>query len=60
MAPVAIKRVLISENVDPCCKKILQENGIEVTERPNMNKDELKEQIKVTGDVVFYFILIFL
>lgn len=47
MAPVAIKRVLISESVDPCCKKILQENGIEVAERPNMTKDELKAQIKV-------------
>ncbi|XP_053483244.1 D-3-phosphoglycerate dehydrogenase isoform X1 [Ictalurus furcatus] len=46
MAPVAIKRVLISESVDPCCKKILQENGVEVTERTNMNKDELKAQIK--------------
>lgn len=60
MAPVAIKRVLISESVDPCCKKILQENGVEVTERTNMNKDELKAQIKVSdknlfNDAVFLF-----
>lgn len=48
MAPVSIRRVLISENVDPRCKTILQENGIEVTERPNMSKDELIAQIKVT------------
>ncbi|KAI5628068.1 D-3-phosphoglycerate dehydrogenase [Silurus asotus] len=43
---MAIKRVLISESVDPCCKKILQDNGIEVTEKSNMSKDELKAQIK--------------
>ncbi|TSK92896.1 D-3-phosphoglycerate dehydrogenase [Bagarius yarrelli] len=46
MAPVAIKRVLISDSLDPCCKKILQENGIEVTEKTNLSKDELKAQIK--------------
>ncbi|XP_076858793.1 D-3-phosphoglycerate dehydrogenase [Brachyhypopomus gauderio] len=46
MAPVSVKRILISESVDPCCKKILQENGIEVTERHNMNKDDLLAQIK--------------
>lgn len=50
---VAIKRVLISESVDPCCKKILQENGIEVTERAIMSQDELKELIKVTDNIVF-------
>lgn len=53
MAPVAIKRVLISESVDPCCKKILQENGVEVTERTNMNKEELKAQIEVSDKNVF-------
>ncbi|KAI4873055.1 hypothetical protein NFI96_025481 [Prochilodus magdalenae] len=46
MAPVSVRRVLISESVDPCCKTILQENGIEVTERQNMSKDELIAQIK--------------
>uniref|UniRef100_A0A3B4DVC6 Phosphoglycerate dehydrogenase n=1 Tax=Pygocentrus nattereri TaxID=42514 RepID=A0A3B4DVC6_PYGNA len=46
MAPVSIRRVLISESVDPSCKTILQENGIEVTERQNMSKDELIAQIK--------------
>ena len=47
MAPVSIKRILISESVDACCKKILQENGIEVTEKQNMTKDELIADIKV-------------
>ncbi|XP_026876902.1 D-3-phosphoglycerate dehydrogenase [Electrophorus electricus] len=65
MAPVSIKRVLISESVDPCCKTILQENGIDVTERQNMNQEELIVQIKdydglvvrsatkVTADIIY-------
>jgi D-3-phosphoglycerate dehydrogenase len=47
MAPISIKRILISESVDPCCKKILQENGIQVTEKQNMSKDDLIAEIKV-------------
>ncbi|CAB1346646.1 unnamed protein product [Coregonus sp. 'balchen'] len=46
MAPISIKRILISEIVDPCCKKILQENGIQVTEKQNMSKDDLIAEIK--------------
>ncbi|XP_030285300.1 D-3-phosphoglycerate dehydrogenase [Sparus aurata] len=46
MAPVSIKTVLISESVDPRCKKILEENGIRVTEKQNMKKDELIGEIK--------------
>ncbi|XP_026126992.1 D-3-phosphoglycerate dehydrogenase-like [Carassius auratus] len=64
MAPVSVKRVLISESVDPCCKTILLENGIEVTEKQQMTKEELIAEIqnydglvvrsatKVTADVV--------
>ncbi len=48
MAPVSVKRVLISESVDPCCKTILQENGIEVTEKQQMTKEELIAEIQVT------------
>lgn len=47
MAPISIKTVLISESVDPCCKSILEENGIRVTEKQNMKKDELIAEIKV-------------
>ncbi|XP_062861959.1 D-3-phosphoglycerate dehydrogenase [Trichomycterus rosablanca] len=46
MNPVSIKRVLISESVDPCCKRILQENDIQVTERHNLSNDELITQMK--------------
>ncbi|KAA0715417.1 D-3-phosphoglycerate dehydrogenase [Triplophysa tibetana] len=64
MAPLSVKRVLISESVDPCCKTILQENGIEVTEKHAMSKEELMAEIqkydglvvrsatKVTADVI--------
>uniref|UniRef100_A0A672MY24 D-3-phosphoglycerate dehydrogenase-like n=1 Tax=Sinocyclocheilus grahami TaxID=75366 RepID=A0A672MY24_SINGR len=64
MALVSVKRVLISESVDPCCKTILQENGIEVTEKQQMTKEELIAEIqnydglvvrsatKVTSDVI--------
>lgn len=55
MAPISIKRILISESVDPCCKNILQENGIQVTEKQNMSKDDLIAEIKVR---VYIFFLI--
>ncbi|XP_034418153.1 D-3-phosphoglycerate dehydrogenase [Cyclopterus lumpus] len=46
MAPISIQTVLISESVDPRCKAILEENGIRVTEKPNMKRDELMAEIK--------------
>lgn len=47
MASISIKTVLISESVDPCCRNILEQNGIRVTEKQNMKKDELIAEIKV-------------
>lgn len=47
MAPISIRTVLISESVDPRCRMILEENGIRVTEKQNMKKDELIAEIKV-------------
>jgi len=52
MAPVSVKRVLISESVDPCCKTILQENGVEVTEKQQMTKEELMAEIQVSDSEV--------
>ncbi|XP_051998848.1 D-3-phosphoglycerate dehydrogenase-like [Xyrauchen texanus] len=64
MAPVTVKSILISESVDPCCKVILQENGIKVTEKQQMSKEELIAEIqnydglvvrsatKVTADII--------
>uniref|UniRef100_A0A8C5F446 D-3-phosphoglycerate dehydrogenase n=1 Tax=Gadus morhua TaxID=8049 RepID=A0A8C5F446_GADMO len=38
--------ILISESVDPCCKKVLEENGIQVTEKLNLTKEDLISEIK--------------
>ncbi|XP_072300517.1 D-3-phosphoglycerate dehydrogenase [Eucyclogobius newberryi] len=46
MASFCIKSVLISESVDPRCRSILEENGIHVTEKQNMKKEELLAEIK--------------
>nr|XP_020452226.1 D-3-phosphoglycerate dehydrogenase [Monopterus albus] len=46
MAPISIKTVLISESVDRRCRAILEENGIRVTEKQNMKKDELIAELK--------------
>ncbi|XP_061925848.1 D-3-phosphoglycerate dehydrogenase [Entelurus aequoreus] len=46
MAPICIRRVLISESVDPRCRNILEENGIRVTEKQNMRKEDLIAEIK--------------
>uniref|UniRef100_A0A672YKA9 phosphoglycerate dehydrogenase n=1 Tax=Sphaeramia orbicularis TaxID=375764 RepID=A0A672YKA9_9TELE len=46
MAPIRVQSVLISESVDPRCRSILEENGIRVTEKHNMKKDELIAEIK--------------
>uniref|UniRef100_A0AAQ5XM47 D-3-phosphoglycerate dehydrogenase n=1 Tax=Amphiprion ocellaris TaxID=80972 RepID=A0AAQ5XM47_AMPOC len=46
MAPISIRAVLISESVDPRCRAILEENGIRVTEKTSMKKDELIAEIK--------------
>ncbi|XP_069558635.1 D-3-phosphoglycerate dehydrogenase [Brachyistius frenatus] len=46
MAPISINSVLISESVDPRCRAILEENGIRVTEKQMMKKEELIAQIK--------------
>ncbi|KAM4559054.1 D-3-phosphoglycerate dehydrogenase [Odontesthes bonariensis] len=46
MAPISIKTVLISESVDPRCRAILEDNGIRVTEKQNMKKEELITEIK--------------
>lgn len=44
---LCIKTVLISEPVDPGCAKILSENGVQVTTKVGLSKDELIEEIKV-------------
>jgi D-3-phosphoglycerate dehydrogenase len=43
---LGIKTVLISEPVDPGCARILTENGVQVTTKVGLSKDELIEEIK--------------
>jgi D-3-phosphoglycerate dehydrogenase / 2-oxoglutarate reductase len=38
-------KVLITDGVDPQCGQILAQNGFDVTEKPKIGKDELKEII---------------
>lgn len=41
-----IKTVLISESVDPTCAKILEDNGIKVTTKVGLTKDQLIAELK--------------
>ena len=46
-----IKRVLISDNVDSCCKDVLEQNGITVDVKTKLTKDELLSEIQVSFDL---------
>ena len=43
-----IKRVLISDNLDNCCKEILEANGIAVDVKTKLTKEELIAEIPVS------------
>ncbi len=45
---VALRKVLISDEVDPKCVKILENNGIEVTKNTKLAKEELISVIPVS------------
>jgi D-3-phosphoglycerate dehydrogenase / 2-oxoglutarate reductase len=59
-------KVLITDGIDPQCGQILAQNGFEVTEKPKISKEELKEIIgefdklivrsatKVTAEIIEY------
>jgi len=42
-----LKRVLISDSVDSCCKAILEANGIAVDLKTKLTKEELLAEIPV-------------
>lgn len=42
-----IKRVLLCDNVDPCCKETLEANGITVDVKNKLTKEELLVEIQV-------------
>ncbi|XP_053770809.1 D-3-phosphoglycerate dehydrogenase [Desmodus rotundus] len=64
MAFANLRKVLISDSLDPCCRKILQDGGLQVVEKQNMSKEELIAELqdceglivrsatKVTADVI--------
>lgn len=46
MAQFDLKRVLLCDNVDSCCKEILEANGIAVDEK-KLTKEQLLSEIQV-------------
>ena len=47
MAFANLRKVLISDSLDPCCRKILQDGGLQVVEKQNMSKEELIAELQV-------------
>ena len=43
-----IQNVLISDNLDDCCKEIFSENGINVKVETKLTKEELLKEIPVS------------
>lgn len=43
-----LKRVLISDSVDSCCKTVLEANGISVDLKTKLTKEELLTEISVS------------
>uniref|UniRef100_A0A8C6HWH7 D-isomer specific 2-hydroxyacid dehydrogenase catalytic domain-containing protein n=1 Tax=Mus spicilegus TaxID=10103 RepID=A0A8C6HWH7_MUSSI len=64
MAFANLRKVLISHSLGPCCRKILQDGGLQVVEKQNLSKEELIAELqdceslivrsatKVTADVI--------
>ncbi|XP_074044675.1 D-3-phosphoglycerate dehydrogenase [Macrotis lagotis] len=64
MAFASLRKVLISDSLDPCCRQILEAGGLQVVERPNLGREELLAELrdceglivrsgtKVTADVI--------
>jgi len=42
-----VSSVLISDNLDDSCKKILEGAGVKVVTKTGMTKEQLQEEIKV-------------
>uniref|UniRef100_A0A2K5Q730 D-3-phosphoglycerate dehydrogenase n=1 Tax=Cebus imitator TaxID=2715852 RepID=A0A2K5Q730_CEBIM len=64
MAFATLRKVLISDSLDPCCRRILQDGGLQVVEKQNLSQEELIAELqdceglivrsatKVTADVI--------
>ncbi|XP_059530564.1 D-3-phosphoglycerate dehydrogenase isoform X4 [Myotis daubentonii] len=49
MAFANLQKVLISDSLDPCCRKILQDGGLQVVEKQNLSKEELIAELQTVG-----------
>ena len=47
MAGTGIKKVLVTDNVSPCCKEILEKGGLSVDQKDKLSKEELTAALKV-------------
>ncbi|CAK6432754.1 unnamed protein product [Pipistrellus nathusii] len=64
MAFINLQKVLVSDSLDHCCQKILQDGGLQVVEKQNLRKEKLIVKLqdckglllssatKVTTDVI--------
>ncbi|XP_074119340.1 D-3-phosphoglycerate dehydrogenase isoform X2 [Sminthopsis crassicaudata] len=64
MAFANLRKVLISDSLDPCCRKILEDGGLQVVEKQNLSQEQLIAELqdceglivrsgtKVTADVI--------
>ncbi|XP_072500633.1 D-3-phosphoglycerate dehydrogenase-like isoform X2 [Notamacropus eugenii] len=46
MAFANLRKVLISDSLDPCCRQILEDGGLQVVEKQNLSKDELVAELQ--------------
>ncbi|XP_037668709.1 D-3-phosphoglycerate dehydrogenase-like [Choloepus didactylus] len=46
MAFANLQKVLISDSLDPCCWKILQDGGLQVAEKQNLSEKELTAELQ--------------
>uniref|UniRef100_A0A8I3W7N0 D-isomer specific 2-hydroxyacid dehydrogenase catalytic domain-containing protein n=1 Tax=Callithrix jacchus TaxID=9483 RepID=A0A8I3W7N0_CALJA len=46
MAFANLRKVLISDSLDPCCRRILQDGGLQVVEKQNLSKEELIAELQ--------------
>ncbi|ELK25532.1 D-3-phosphoglycerate dehydrogenase [Myotis davidii] len=46
MAFANLQKVLSSDSLDPCCRKILQDGGLPVVEKQNLSKEELVAELQ--------------
>ncbi|KAK1342202.1 hypothetical protein QTO34_016959 [Cnephaeus nilssonii] len=53
MAFANLQEVLISDSLDPCCRKVLQDGGLQVVEKQNLSKKELIAELQDCEGLIF-------